>query len=392
MVDSAGIEKVIERLERIERKLEKNDRRQRRDLGLLASQAALTDFAVTAMLCGACVGVVGIVWAGVQIRESAKENLPGWVYNAIWGWADGSLSTNVVGGSYASPIVGKSLQDLVNYQPAHGQSFGPETGNQRSYGPHGGIDFDCRVGGCAGADVAAPISGQVSAIEQIATSANDASYRLKIVGTDWKGTVEHRLVHVDSIKVQRGDNVKAGQVVAKVSPTDSVSTGPHLDWKIQRNGQWENPQKWAKEAMNQGSVNAISTDTIDLIKSFEGFHPSPYWDYQQWTNGFGTKAKSKTEVIDEATAEQRLKSYLDRNCLPAISSMALDAGKVSALASFCYNVGPAQFKNSETYKYAKAGNHQSAANALLNWTKADGKVLPGLVRRRQKERTVYLGG
>jgi hypothetical protein len=180
-------------------------------------------------------------------------------------------------GQYASPIAGKTLQDLVKYRPAHGQSFGPETGNQRSYGPHGGIDFDCRVGGCAGADVAAPISGQVSAIEQIATSANGASYRLKIVGTDWNGTVEHRLVHVDSIKVQRGDNVKAGQVVGKVSPTDSVSTGPHLDWKIKRGGQWVNPQKWAREAMSQkGNDGGVNIEALkrSVISQESGDNPS----------------------------------------------------------------------------------------------------------------------
>lgn len=159
---------------------------------------------------------------------------------------------DAVTGRYASPLPGKSLADLVSYKPRHGQSFGPETGNNRSYGPHGGVDFDCRVGGCAGAAVAAPISGKVSAIEKIGTSANGASYRVKILGTDWGGTVEHRLVHVDSLSVQVGDQVQSGQIVAKVSPTDSVSTGPHLDWKVRRNGAWENPQKWAQRAMESG--------------------------------------------------------------------------------------------------------------------------------------------
>ena len=157
------------------------------------------------------------------------------------------------GQSYASPIVGKSLQDLVNYKPSQGQSFGPETGNKRSYGPHGGVDFDCRVGGCAGAAVASPIAGRVSEIRRIGSSANGASSQVHIVGKDWAGEVEHQLVHVDSIMVSVGDTVTAGQVVAKVSPTDSVSTGPHLDWKIKRGGQWVNPQTWAREAQEKRS-------------------------------------------------------------------------------------------------------------------------------------------
>jgi hypothetical protein len=163
------------------------------------------------------------------------------------------------GGTYVSPIVGKSLEELVAYQPSHGQSFGPETGNQRSYGPHGGVDFDCRVGGCAGADVAAPISGRVSEIRKIGTSANGASYQVHIQGQDWAGAVEHQLVHVDSIAVAVGDTVTAGQVVAKVSPTDSVSTGPHLDWKIKRNGAWVNPQTWAKDAKGHVAAQQQAT-------------------------------------------------------------------------------------------------------------------------------------
>jgi biotin carboxyl carrier protein len=155
------------------------------------------------------------------------------------------------GQTYASPIVGKSLQDMVNYQPTHGQSFGPETGNQRSYGPHGGVDFDARVGGGAGAAVASPIAGKVSEIRRIGTSANGASYQVHIQGQDWQGAIEHQLVHVDSIMVAVGDAVTAGQVVAKVSPTDSVSTGPHLDWKIKRGGAWVDPQDWAKQAIEQ---------------------------------------------------------------------------------------------------------------------------------------------
>ena len=155
------------------------------------------------------------------------------------------------GQTYASPIVGKTLDDLVAYQPTHGQSFGPETGNQRSYGPHGGVDFDARVGGAAGAAVASPISGTVSEIRKIGTSANGGSFQVHIQGQDWQGPVEHQLVHVDNIAVAVGDTVTAGQVVAKVSPTDSVSTGPHLDWKIKRGGAWVNPQTWAKDAKGQ---------------------------------------------------------------------------------------------------------------------------------------------
>ena len=180
-----------------------------------------------------------------------------------------------VGLTYASPIPSASLQDLIEYKPSHGQSFGPKTGNQRSYGPHAGIDFDCRVGGCAGAPVASPIAGKVSEIRQIGTSANGGSYQVHVVGEDWDGAVEHQLVHVDSIAVSKGDRVTPGQIVARVSPTDSVSTGPHLDWKIMRGGQFIDPQDWARRAIKEndsrdsgpGGVNM--TALAESIKSQE---------------------------------------------------------------------------------------------------------------------------
>ncbi|MEM9116890.1 MAG: M23 family metallopeptidase [Cyanobacteria bacterium P01_F01_bin.56] len=148
--------------------------------------------------------------------------------------------------TYHSPLPGTTLDELIAYQPTHGQSFGPETGNMRSYGLHGGIDIDCSVGGCAGADVAAIIGGTVIAKDVIASSANGNSYRLEVLGDDG---YHQRYVHVESIVPSVGDYVHGGQVIAKVSPTDSVSTGPHLDIKIRTpgNANWVNPQTYLAE-------------------------------------------------------------------------------------------------------------------------------------------------
>lgn len=174
-------------------------------------------------------------------------------------------STVVTGAApqYHSPIPGRSLEEFVNYQPTHGQSFGPKTGNLRDYdydgvkeSPHGGIDFDCTIGGCAGADVAAVIGGTVIATDAIATSANGTSYRVEVLGDDG---YHQRYVHVDSLTVSVGDYVHGGQIIAKVAPTDSVSTGPHLDLKILKpgGGEWHDPQIYFAEA-RQKNYEAIS--------------------------------------------------------------------------------------------------------------------------------------
>lgn len=179
------------------------------------------------------------------------------------------------------------------------------------------------------------------------------------------------------------------------------STGPHLDYRVKdmASGEWVRPYADVlRLTINPKAAIAASNPAIDapgmtdLIKNFEGFHDTPYWDFQQYSWGYGTKAPAANGTIDQAAAERELLAYLERNCLPAIAPLALAEHQASALASFCYNVGPHQFQDSDTYKQAQAGNHQAAADALLNWTKAGGKVLPGLVKRREKERAVYLGG
>ena len=38
------------------------------------------------------------------------------------------------------------------------------------------------------------------------------------------------------------------------------------------------------------------------------------------------------------------------------------------------------------------GEFEDAADEFLKWTKAAGKVLPGLVKRRNDERALYLSG
>lgn len=130
---------------------------------------------------------------------------------------------------------------------------------------------------------------------------------------------------------------------------------------------------------------------VELIKGFEGFHPNPYWDFQQYSWGYGTKAPGANGTIDQVAAERELLACLQRNCLPAIAPLGLAENQAAALASFCYNVGPQQFMGSDTYRHAQARNHAAAADSLMNWNKAGGKVLPGLVKRCEKERAVNLG-
>lgn len=64
----------------------------------------------------------------------------------------------------------------------------------------------------------------------------------------------------------------------------------------------------------------------------------------------------------------------------------------AALGSFVYNVGPGAFQSSTLLRKARAGDLAGACNELPRWVYAGGRVLNGLVRRREAERELCLEG
>lgn len=68
-----------------------------------------------------------------------------------------------------------------------------------------------------------------------------------------------------------------------------------------------------------------------------------------------------------------------------------DQNHFDALVSFSFNVGLGNLQNSGLrFKYNR-GEYEQAAGEFLKWTKGGGKVLPGLVKRRNDERNLFLG-
>jgi lysozyme len=62
----------------------------------------------------------------------------------------------------------------------------------------------------------------------------------------------------------------------------------------------------------------------------------------------------------------------------------------AALSSFAYNVGIGAFQSSTLLRRLNAGDVAGACNELPRWNKAKGRVLPGLVKRREAERKLCL--
>ena len=67
----------------------------------------------------------------------------------------------------------------------------------------------------------------------------------------------------------------------------------------------------------------------------------------------------------------------------------LTQGQFDALVSFSFNVGLGNLQNSTLRMKVNRGEFEAAAEQFLVWTKAGGKVLPGLVKRRTHEKEMF---
>ena len=140
---------------------------------------------------------------------------------------------------------------------------------------------------------------------------------------------------------------------------------------------------------------------IDLIKSFEGFRSAPYRDavgiptigYGMTIYPDGRKVTMSDKPITEAQAVEGLRNLLGRyeQAVERYAQIKLCQHQFDALVSFAYNVGNEALRTSTLMRYLNQGDLTSAANQMLRWNRAGGRVLAGLTRRRQAERAMFLG-
>jgi lysozyme len=67
----------------------------------------------------------------------------------------------------------------------------------------------------------------------------------------------------------------------------------------------------------------------------------------------------------------------------------LTQGQFDALVSFSFNVGLGNLQNSTLRMKINREDYAGAAEQFLVWTKAGGRVLPGLVKRRTHEKEMF---
>jgi lysozyme len=141
-----------------------------------------------------------------------------------------------------------------------------------------------------------------------------------------------------------------------------------------------------------------SRAALDIIKQFEGCrlkaYPDPGTGGAPWTIGYGhTKDVARGMLITQRQADDFL--HLDilefEKGVDALIKVELQQHQFDALVSFAFNCGIGNLQSSTLLKMVNAGNFEAVPAQFMKWTRAAGKELPGLVRRRRAEAALWRG-
>ena len=159
----------------------------------------------------------------------------------------------------------------------------------------------------------------------------------------------------------------------------------------------------------------------DLMHRYEGFRSRPYLcPAHIWTIGYGhvlyqeqirlpvarTPEKPAKMIRKEMPLKQEhnrvwTKTEIDtlfrndvetfeRGVLRLVPGCIGHQGRFDALVSFAFNAGLGNLQRSTIRMKANREDWEGAAEAFMMWTKGGGKVLPGLVKRREAEVKLFL--
>lgn len=142
---------------------------------------------------------------------------------------------------------------------------------------------------------------------------------------------------------------------------------------------------------NRNMIGAIVLSAAGLvgILGYEGFREKAYNDGVGVTTvGFGTTTGVKPgDRISVEEALRRASSDTEKigNAIKKCIKVPLNQNEYDAYVSLAYNIGPTAFCNSTLVEKLNDSNYLGACSQILRWTRAKGKVLKGLVTRRQQE-------
>ncbi len=149
-----------------------------------------------------------------------------------------------------------------------------------------------------------------------------------------------------------------------------------------------------------------------MIKHHEGLRLKPYrCPARLWTVGVGRVlyaiqgrlpldqrdafplAPEDNRTFSRAEVDGLLSADLQRFevGVARLFPMVLTQNQNDALVSFAFNLGLGGLQRSTLRQKVLRGEVEAAADEFLKFTRGGGKVLPGLVKRRNDERALFLG-
>lgn len=123
---------------------------------------------------------------------------------------------------------------------------------------------------------------------------------------------------------------------------------------------------------------------IEAIKGFEGFRAEAYkCPAGVWTIGYGhTGGVKKGQRVSPARAKELLRQDLG-SAEASVNKLgvAKTQGQFDALVDITYNCGDMS-KSTLVRKIREGAGKDEITKEFMRWVHSDGKVLPGLIKRR----------
>lgn len=138
---------------------------------------------------------------------------------------------------------------------------------------------------------------------------------------------------------------------------------------------------------------------LELIKRWEGCELKAYkCPAGKWTVGYGlTSAAGFIEVgPNTVLTQEEADWYLEKvankfaDGIRSAITAPINENQFAAFVSLAYNVGIAGVRKSSAVRHFNEGNLDKVPHAIRAWNKAGGKVLKGLVNRREDEVKLFL--
>lgn len=141
-----------------------------------------------------------------------------------------------------------------------------------------------------------------------------------------------------------------------------------------------------------------SESAVSLIKEFEGFSATAYWDNTQWSIGYGTRSTQGATITQEEAHTAMLNELAEvetaLNAFQTTYGLSLSQNQFDALASLSYNCGTKWMTTAGRLRQAvtsgQTGNEFLFAISL--WANIASVPNAGLLKRRMSEANLYLNG